>query len=536
MTQVRQLRHEGHLVFQAAQVEQQPVLGHAADHRQRQAAQGHGQFVESAAAALLLLRLEGQAGRRQPLHRQRAGADLSQQRHHAHAKARRHGFGHGGQQRPGHGVDGLRRPREQAQRGQVLRQALGAQVQAQRGFERRQRQLAHAQCALHGEPADTLHGLPAADDEPGLRPPQQLVAAEGDHVAAGRQHLLRQRLARQPVSAQVHQRAAAQVGGQRQALRMGNARERRLAHRRGEPLDRVVAGVHLHQERGAFADGAFVVVRVGAVGGAHFDQRGAGGGHHVGHAEGAADLDQFAARDDDLPAPGQRGDGEQHRGGVVVDHRRGFSAGEGAQELLDDRIAVAAAAGGQVVLEVVGAAHHRQQVLQGRVCQQRAAQVGVDHRAGEVEHRTHARREALRHALLQRVAQRLGRHGPGFERAGLRLRPQALEQRTGFAHHQRVAVFGHQRGHRLAAQQAVYGGEVLGGGLGTVHHGFVGPAHQVPPGSGGGSAASSPNSSIRLTPCRCLPASDTSRSRVSVARSSATGSTSGSRPRWTILR
>jgi hypothetical protein len=66
----------------------------------------------------------------------------------------------------------------------------------------------------------------------------------------------------------------------------------------------------------------------------------------------------------------QRGDREQHRGRVVVDHGGGLGAGQRAQQLLDNAVAVAAAAGGQVVLEVVGAGHHRQQVLQRAVGQQ----------------------------------------------------------------------------------------------------------------------------------------------------------------------
>ena len=81
------------------------------------------------------------------------------------------------------------------------------------------------------------------------------------------------------------------------------------------------------------------------------------------------------------------------------------------------------------------------------------------------------------------------------------------------------------------AQQSVNGRQVFGAGLGTVDDGFGGPGHHAPPGSGGGSGGASgpgsPKSSIRLTPCRCSPVSDTSRSNVRLARSSATGSTRG---------
>ena len=99
------------------------------------------------------------------------------------------------------------------------------------------------------------------------------------------------------------------------------------------------------------------------------------------------DLDQFAARDDDFLVARQRGDRQQHRGGVVVDHRRGLGAGERGEQFLDNAVAVAAPAGLEVVLEVVGAGHHRHEMGHRRIGQQGAAEVGVDDRAREIEHR-----------------------------------------------------------------------------------------------------------------------------------------------------
>jgi hypothetical protein len=60
-------------------------------------------------------------------------------------------------------------------------------------------------------------------------------------------------------------------------VRVRDGAELGLVDGGGEALHRVVAGVHLHQQRGARRDGAsLVVARVGAVGGADLDQRGAG--------------------------------------------------------------------------------------------------------------------------------------------------------------------------------------------------------------------------------------------------------------------
>ncbi len=268
---------------------------------------------------------------------------------------------------------------------------------------------------------------------------------------------------------------------------------------------------------------------MGAVGRADLDQGRAGGGHHLGHAEGAADLDELATRDQDLAVAGQRGDRQQHRGGVVVDHRRRLGAGQRAQQLLDQAVAVAAAAGGEVVLEVVRRGHRRQHLGQRSVGQQRAAEVGVDHGAAQVEHAAHPRREAGVDARGQRGGQRRQGGGAGAERARQCLRPALVEQRAGLGGDQRVTVLGEQGLALHAAQQTVDGGQVLGlgccPGRRTVDDGFGRPAHQARPGlSGGGPVAASPNSSIRLMPWRRMPDSATSRSSVRLARSSATAS------------
>ncbi|KAG0921382.1 hypothetical protein G6F32_015129 [Rhizopus arrhizus] len=73
-------------------------------------------------------------------------------------------------------------------------------------------------------------------------------------------------------------------GGHRRGIDLG-----------GETRDRVVAGMHLHQQRGAGADGMGEIGRVGAVGGAYFQQARPGATHHIRNAEGAANLDQLAA-------------------------------------------------------------------------------------------------------------------------------------------------------------------------------------------------------------------------------------------------
>ena len=89
-----------------------------------------------------------------------------------------------------------------------------------------------------------------------------------------------------------------------------------------------------------------------AIGGADLDEPRAGLPHDVGNAERAADLDQLAARDDDLAPAGERAEHQQHGRGVVVDDGGGFGAGQLAQQLLDERVAIAAPARGEIEFEV----------------------------------------------------------------------------------------------------------------------------------------------------------------------------------------
>ena len=124
------------------------------------------------------------------------------------------------------------------------------------------------------------------------------------------------------------------------------------SHFGGEADDFIVARVDFEQQRGFFVDGVFVIRRMGAIGRADFAQNRAALGHDLGNAKGAADLDQLAARDDHFFAFGQRVQPEQHRGGIVIDHRGGFGAGKLDQQLFQRLFALAAFAGGEIVFQI----------------------------------------------------------------------------------------------------------------------------------------------------------------------------------------
>ncbi|PMQ15733.1 hypothetical protein JaAD80_13990 [Janthinobacterium sp. AD80] len=132
-------------------------------------------------------------------------------------------------------------------------------------------------------------------------------------------------------------------------------------------------------------DAMLVVGQVRAVGAAHFAQHGAGARHDVGDAEGAADFHQFATRDDHFLALRQRVEHQQHGGRVVVDDGGRFGPRQFAQQFLDQVVAVAPLARFQVEFQVHRPLQRFHHGLHGGVRQQCPAQVGVQHRARQVE-------------------------------------------------------------------------------------------------------------------------------------------------------
>ena len=190
-------------------------------------------------------------GRR--LDRQRARADLAARRRDRRPSTPAGERGDdGGSRRVRQRVDVGARARQQAQGRQPLgaggrdRGRGAASPRARRAGSCRGAARASAGCLLSGAIRSR-----AADDDPGLRAAEQLVAGEGDEVGA-----VRDRLARPSA------RAAGRSGRDRPACRRRGrstsgtpcararcAREVARRHRGGEALDRVVRGMHLHHQR-----------------------------------------------------------------------------------------------------------------------------------------------------------------------------------------------------------------------------------------------------------------------------------------------
>ena len=222
----------------------------------------------------------------------------------------------------------LRRLTQHPQHGHLAQRPLGVEVQRERSLQRCDRELVRTQSALERVAAQTLDEVGAADDDPGLRPAQQLVAREADEIRARAEALARGRLA-----GQLDEHARAEVVDERDSVAPRRLRELGDGRLLGEADEAEVRLVHAQEHRGSRPDRALVVGDPGPVRRPHLDEPGARAGEHVRNPEAVPDLDQLAARDEHLAALGQRSEGEQHRGRVVVDDERGLGAGQPPQHV-----------------------------------------------------------------------------------------------------------------------------------------------------------------------------------------------------------
>ncbi len=143
--------------------------------------------------------------------------------------------------------------------------------------------------------------------------------------------------------------------------------------------------MHLQQQGRSIGDRVQVVGGVGSIGRSDLLEDGAAPGHDLGDPKRPSNLDQFATRDDDLFARGQRIQSQQHRGGVVVYNGRSLGTREIHQHTLDRHFTPPAISLGEVVLEIHGLRCCQDEGVNGRLRQQRAAQVRVQHGTRRVD-------------------------------------------------------------------------------------------------------------------------------------------------------
>ena len=202
------------------------------------------------------------------------------------------------------------------------------------------------------EQSDAL-GL--SDSDAGLRPAEELVTAEGDDVGALMDRVADRELLSKSEAGRVEEGAAPKIVDERDVVLAREGRELTPLRTRDETRDLEVARVHAEDRAGPLADRGRVIARVRAVRRAHLDELRSRATEHIRNAEAAADLDQLAARHDDLLARGKRGESEEDRRGVVVHHDRVLRRCEVGEEASGVSVAFAALSGDEVVLDAYGA-------------------------------------------------------------------------------------------------------------------------------------------------------------------------------------
>ena len=325
------------------------------------------------------------------------------------------------------------------------------QIEPQSGFQRGKGHFIRSQRALKRVLLQTGNHRLLTNDNPRLRTTQQLIAGEAHQTDSRRDHLLRHRLFRQTILAQVNQRTTAQISHHRNPRFAANRRQSGLIDGRREALDAVIAGMDLHQQPGILIHGLTIIFRMGAVGGADFMQDTTRLAHHIGNTECTADLHQLAAREHHFFTAGGGRQHQQHRRSVIVDDAGIFRAGYAAQQLRQRPIAVAAPGIIQAVLQRDRRTHRLCNCVNRRFCLNCAPQVGMQHRAGEIEHRA------------QRALQRLRQPSPGFLRPVIapgrqrllltNVFPRLLQHLAQQRHHLSMAIAGqHSRKSGIAKQ------------------------------------------------------------------------------------
>ena len=230
--------------------------------------------------------------------------------------------------------------------------------------------------------------------------------------------------------------------------------------------------MHLEQQAGFDVNRPGVILEMGFVGRSHLAQFHPARFHHLGDAKRPADLDHLPPGNDGLFSLRQGGQGEQHRAGVVVDHRRRLGAGQAAEQLFDMGEAMAALARRQIEFEVgIGAADGGDR-RQRRFAQGGAAEIGVQQRAGGVDYRSQG-------GFLLVLGAAGGLFGNGINGqlgrgATVEDGPAQLGDRLLGRFHQQHMGAGRSQGlHGGSAENAVDGGELTQKEVFIVHGGLV---------------------------------------------------------------
>ena len=230
-----------------------------------------------------------------------------------------------------------------------------------------------------------LDELGISDHDPRLRPAEELVPGEADEVGTGLEALANRRLLAQQSTVRRGQRAGAEVVDQRQVVPLRDLRQLGDGRKLREADEPEVRLVHPQEQRRLGPDRTLVVRGASPVRRPDLDEPRARARQHVRDPEAVADLDQLAARDEHLPSLGERGQGEQDSGRVVVHDEHSLRARQTSEDPRHVILPRAARARAQVVLEVRVAAPDLVDALESRLRQRCAPQVRVHDHARRVQ-------------------------------------------------------------------------------------------------------------------------------------------------------
>src|SRR5207253_10669743 len=194
-----------------------------------------------------------------------------------------------------------------------LRLGISVAIGLERRDERRDGQLVGPECAHERVAPERCDALGPSDGDAGLRPAEELVTAEGEDVGALTDRVADRELLSKSEAGRVEEGTAAKIVNERDVVLAPECRELAPLRTRDETGDLEVARVHAEDRAGPLADRGRVIARVRAVRRAHLDELRSRATEHIGNAEAAADLNELAARHDDLLARGKRGESEEDR-------------------------------------------------------------------------------------------------------------------------------------------------------------------------------------------------------------------------------
>ena len=149
--------------------------------------------------------------------------------------------------------------------------------------------------------------------------------------------------------------------------------------------------MHLEQCSCSVTDGCTIVFYSRAIGRADFDDLTARSTENIGDSKRATDLHQLASRHDDLAAVGNRREGEDQSGGVVVGDQGAFASGRSPQQGGGSAVAIASSSAFEIELEVAVSLEYREDCFRGGGRQRRPSEICVKEDAGGVENAFRAR-------------------------------------------------------------------------------------------------------------------------------------------------